>query len=353
LASGTLSDPLLFAVFVIALGVIALSLVLLAVVAALRLQLLARERRLRRVIARWQPLLARTVAGERIAVPRLLSATERELVLPLWNEVRESIRGEAEARLDALARRAKLDRTARAMLALRGPRKKRILAINTAGYLLAAECWDRLLALCRDPNPTISLTAVRAVMRVDPARALPELLPLMLARENWSLAHLVPLLRAADAGVLAETLERAMSRAAGGDLVRLLRLAEALPPDRTSTWAGRILEAGAPEPVIEAALRLVRDPRDAPLVRRYLEHPGWQVRVRAIGALEHVAGADDVARLVAALGDREWWVRMRAARTLVRLPFLGEEELSRLREAVPDRFGRDALAHAEAEERAP
>ena len=348
-----LSDPLLFAVFLAAIGVTALSLLLLAVVAALRLQLLARERRLRRVIARWQPLLARTVAGERFTVPRLLSATERELVLPLWNEVRESIRGEAEARLDALARRARLDRTARAMLASRGPRKQRILAINTAGYLLADECWDRLLALCRDPNPTISLTAVRAVMRADPARALPELLPLMLARENWSLVHLVPLLRATDAGFLAGTLERALERTAGGERVRLLRLAEALPPDRSSAWARKILDAGAAEPVIEAALRLVRDPRDAPLVRRYLEHPGWQVRVRAIGALEHVAGAEDVARLVAALGDREWWVRMRAARTLVRLPILDEQELARLRDGVTDRFGRDALAHAEAEERAP
>ncbi len=353
MASGTLSDPLLYAVFVTALGVIALSVWLLALVAALRLQLLARERRLRLVIARWQPLLARTVAGERIAVPALLSASERELVLPLWNEVRESIRGEAEARLDALARRAKLDRTARSMLASRGPRKQRILAINTAGYLLADECRARLLALCRDPNPTISLTAVRAVMRAEPARALPDLLPLMLARENWSLVHLVPLLRATDTELLAGTLERAMPGTAGAERVRLLRLAEALPPDLASAWAGKILEAGAPDPVIEAALRLVRDPRDAPLVRRYLEHPGWQVRVRAIGALEHVAGAEDVTRLVAALGDREWWVRMRAARTLVRLPFLDERELARLREGVTDRFGRDALAHAQAEERAP
>jgi len=353
LASGTLSDPLLYAVFLTALGVTALSLALLVLVAALRIRLLARERRLRLVLARWRPLLARTVAGERVAVPALLSTAERRLVLPLWNEVRDSIRGEAEARLDALARRAKLDRTARAMLASRGSRKKRILAINTAGYLLADECRDRLLELCRDPNPTISLTAVRALMRADPACALPDLLPLMLARENWSLARLVPLLRTADAGFLAEALERALSRAAGDELVRLLRLAEALPPDRTSAWARNILEAGAAEPVIEAALRLVRDPRDAPLVRRYLEHSTWQVRVRAIGALEHVAGADDVPRLVAALGDREWWVRMRAARTLIRLPFLDDQELARLRDAVPDRFGRDALAHAEAEERAP
>jgi len=346
----TLSDPLLHAVFVTAMGATALSFALLVVIALLRLRFVAHERRLRSLTDRWRPLFARAVAGDDVRDAPDLAAAERELVLPLWNELRESVRGEAATRLDAIARQVGLDRTARALIDS-GNARKRLLAINTAGHLLAPDVWDKLTRDCRDADAIVSMAAVRALLRADSTRALPELVPLMIAREDWSLTRLVPILRNADAASLGRALENALPLAEDRQLQRLLALAEVLPHDRTAPWARRILAERGNESVVAAALRLVHDPRDAPLVHRYLAHPSWQIRVRAVAALEQVADTEDLPRLVKALSDAEWWVRFRAARALTRLPFFDRVQLARLRDSVSDRFARDALTHALAEER--
>ena len=145
---------------------------------------------------------------------------------------------------------------------------------------------------------------------------------------------------------LERALGQALPAAKGVAVERLLLLAAILPMGSASPWAKVVLEDPESEGQITAALRLLHDPRDAPLIRSFLQHPDWQVRVRAIAALEPVASTEDVPYLLRALEDPEWWVRRRAARTLVRLPFLDDAGIAKLRAKVQDRFGQDALAQA-------
>lgn len=349
MASATLSDPLLYGVFVTALAVTAGSLMLLIAIVMLRLRLTRRERRTKLVLDRWRPLFAMAAAGDLGRGPAVNDA-EGELLLPLWNQLRESVRGESEASLDAFARSIGLDRTARALLAS-GNTRARLLAINTLGHIGAAEVTAELERFCHNDDAIVSLAAARALPRLDSARTLPMLVPLMLERSDWPISRLAPMLSVADTARLELVLTDALARARGTALERLLLIAAVLPQERSSQWARTALEKSENEAQIAAALRLVSDPRDAPLVRRFLQHPAWQVRVRAVSTLEAVGSAEDLPRLVVALADREWWVRLRAARTLVRLPFLNRDHLARLRDSVSDRFARDALSQAIAEER--
>lgn len=349
MASATLSDPLLHGVLISALAVTALSVVLLIAIGLLRLRLMRHERRTSAILNRWRPLLALAAAGDLSKAPPISDA-EGELLLPLWNQLRESVRGESEAMLDAFARSIGLDRTARTLLAA-GRTRARLLAINTLGHIGSSETAVELERYCRDDDAIVSLAAVRALLRLDSTRALPMLVPLMLDRPDWSVARLLPMLRAADAARLELELTNALANVRGARLERLLLIAAVLPPERTSQWARTALEKSENDAQIAAALRLVSDPRDAALVRQFVQHPAWQVRVRAVTALERVASAADLPRLVMALADPEWWVRLRAAGALARLPFLDDEHLARLCDSVSDRFARDALAQAIAEAR--
>lgn len=344
-----LSDPLLYGVFVSALAVTAVSVMLLMTIVVLRLRLTRRERRTKVILDRWRPLLAMAAAGDLSPSPPI-DDDDGKLLLPLWNQVRESVRGESEASLDAFARCIGLDRTARVLLAS-GNSRARLLAINTLGHIGSTETTAQLERYCLDNDAIVSFAAARALLRIDSANALPMLVPLMLERADWPIARLAPMLRVADMAQLELVLTDALTHVRGAALERLLLIAAVLPAERVSQWARTALEKSENWAQIAAALRLVSDPRDAPLVRRFLQHPVWQVRVRAVTALERVAGADDLPNLVAALADPEWWVRLRAARTLARLPFLSGEHLARLRDSVSDRFARDALTQAIAEER--
>lgn len=360
MASATLSDPLLHGMLVSALVVMAVAVALLAAIALLRLRLVLRERRTKALFDRWRPRFAMAAAGDLGEGPTVDDA-EGELLLPLWNQLRESVRGASEASLDAFAHRIGLQRVARALLAS-GNTRSRLLAINTLGHLCTTGAYEEasgirrslddvasLLRVCGDRNTIVSLAAVRALLRIDSTWALPGIMPLMLERTDWSIARLLPMLRSADATQLESELAGAFPSSGGVRFERLLLLAAVLPQDRTSKWARMALEKADGEEQIAAALRLVSDPRDAPLVCRFLKHPAWPVRVRAVHALERVAGAEDVPQFVEALADSEWWVRLRAARALVRLPFLDGGKLARLRDSVSDRYARDALIHALAE----
>ncbi len=362
MASATLSDPLLHGVLISALVVTALTFVLLIVIVLLRFLFTRRECRLRSILDRWRPLLTRAAAGEVVDAPQL-DAIEGELLLPHWNQLRESIRGESEASLDAFAHRIGLEGIARSLLAS-GNTRSRLLAINTLGHIGAAGAFEEdhgiertlrdvatLEPLCLDNNTIVSLAAARTLLRLDSTWALPRLVPLMVQRADWSMVRLIPMLRAADTAQLELVLADILPRVEGSALERLLLIAAILPQDRTAHWARMALEKSTDEAVLAAALRLMGDPRDAPIVRHYLQHPSWQVRVRAVTALGRVADAEDLPRLIAALSDPEWWVRLRAARALARLPFIDHEYLARLCETVSDRFARDALLQVIAEER--
>jgi HEAT repeat protein len=74
--------------------------------------------------------------------------------------------------------------------------------------------------------------------------------------------------------------------------------------------------------------------------------------VLAAKALGRIGDASDVDRLVGLLGDREWWVRYRAAQAIVELPSLGRAQLDALQAALTDRFAADILAQVMAEARA-
>ena len=191
LASATLSDPLLRGVLISALAVTALAVMLLFAIGLLRLRLMRRERRTITILNRWRPLLALAAAGDFSgALP--IDETEGELLLPLWNQLRESVRGESAASLDAFAQRVGLDRTARALLSS-GNARARLLAMNTLGHLGAIESAVKLEHHCHDDDTIVSLAAVRALLRIDSAAALPLLVPLMLNRPDWSIARLLPM----------------------------------------------------------------------------------------------------------------------------------------------------------------
>ena len=131
--SATLSDPLLHGILISGIAAAALSVVLLCVILLLRLRLLQHDRTVKAILDHWRPLLTRAAAGDSVNV-NPANDREAEFLLPLWSQLRESVRGEAELSLDAFAHHIGLYRTARTLLASTNARL-RLTAINTLGHV--------------------------------------------------------------------------------------------------------------------------------------------------------------------------------------------------------------------------
>jgi hypothetical protein len=342
------SDPILATAYWTGIGALGLTLLLGLQIIRLRILLRARERRDARALARWRPVFNAAIVGEMPDDLPALSKAERPHFIKLWVHLQASLRGDASAALNDLARRVGVERDARAMLA-RGPRTERLLATLLLGHLGDRDSWNTRRALTSSPDVTLSLSALWALVRIDPHAAAVYLTPLFIERDDGAMSHVAAILKEASApgaGVLAGLLPMLPAER----LPRALRIAEALRIDLPPAVQADAMASSDVE-LVTSALRIVATPAARDQVRGLLAHANWQVRVLAAKALGRIGDASDVDRLAALLGDREWWVRYRAAQAIVELPWLGPADLDALHASLSDRFAADIFAQVIAETR--
>jgi len=340
-------DPILAVAFWTGIGALLLTLLLGLQIVRLRIALRGRQRREARTLARWRPLLNGSIVGDSPAQLPPLLASERLPFIKLWVHLQSSLRGEASAALNGIACRLGLDADARAMLGRRA-RTERLLAALMLGHLRDRQAWPQLLRLAGMDDPTLSLTALWALVRIDPQAAAEYLTPLFIEREDWAMSHVAGILQQAGTPVAA-VLSGMLPRLDAERLPRALRIAEALRVELPAEALASAL-ASSELAVVTAALRIVGSPLLQEPVRALLAHEHWQVRVQAAKALGRIGDRSDTARLLALLADREWWVRYRAAQALVELPWLKRADLDALRASLEDRFAADMLAQVMAEQ---
>ena len=71
--------------------------------------------------------------------------------------------------------------------------------------------------------------------------------------------------------------------------------------------------------------------------------------MQAAKLLGRMGRTEDAGRLEKLLADKEWWVRYRAAKALVRLPGVTVADLEQIRLSLQDHYARDILDQAIAE----
>lgn len=108
------SDPILATAYWTGIGALVLTLLLGLQIVRLRILLRARERLDARALARWRPIFNAVIVGETPDALPALSKAERLHFNKLWVHLQASLRGDASAALNDLARRLGVERDARA-----------------------------------------------------------------------------------------------------------------------------------------------------------------------------------------------------------------------------------------------
>jgi len=329
----------------------ATTVVLFAYTLALRYATIRRLRRRRDVVARWRrTLAAATVSAASAtdgALPRC-SRRERSDLLEEWNGTRASVDGDAIANLIVLAERLGFLQVARKMLR----RRKlgvRLLAIQTLGHMRDRSEWGVLAALLDHPNTALSVTAAAALVDIDPAAAIDEVMTRVVRRADWPQTSVARILQSAGASLITQPLCRAIYTSDAATAVRLFRYSELARSESVDQLVEVILRERDEPAVLSAALQALSGQSGAPNIGALVGHGVWYVRMQAAKLLGRTGGARDVPLLERLLGDREWWVRYRAAQAIASLPFLGPSKLRAMRDRQTDPFARDMLRQTMAE----
>jgi len=324
--------------------VLLLTVGLFAAIVGIRIVQTQRGRRSERLTRRWRNLLARAIVEEPTSAPPVARLDAAD-VMSLWGYYHEFLRGDCKARLNHLGRLAGLD--IHAKRGLRSDRVRyRLLSIHVLGNLRDRETRRLLRPIARSANPYLSLAAAHALMRISPRESVTDLIAMIAQRTDWPPARVMAILQEAGPDVVSEPLASA-AISAHEAYQPLLMIYMSTSDDRTALRAIKeILMATADEQVIITALYQITHmahPDGLHVVRVYLEHPNWLIQLHAVQGIGRMGNEDDIDDLVRMLHHRKYWIRLRAAEALVKLPTMTSQRLAAIRDHQRDRYARDIL----------
>jgi len=332
----------------VALVALAAALLLLAWILVVRLRGRRRAERIARQEETWRRAMHE--AMERPVEERLPPIADGDLpeFLMLWNRLQETQRGPAAENMSQLLRDNGLDKRAMALLRS-GSVRSRLIAMSTLGFVGAEEAWPELEAIAGSSSAMLSFAAARALLRIEPRRALDALTLSIVQRNDWSVARLGCMFTELGPALVTPSLTTMLVSRPRAGLDRVVKLARFGERSRVAPIMRGWLSSSDNPDIIMAALEYVDDERELPWAKGAATHAEWRVRMAAAKALGRIGAASELNTLLDLLRDPVWWVRYHAAQALTRLHGMTPDELRLIREKARDSFAADMLAHALAE----
>ena len=339
--------PIVRFAFWLGVAVVAMTLVMLTVILVMRRLALRRERNHARAIARWRPLIVATSEGAPAAMPDL---HDRDIsgFIQVWNEVHQPLRARTTENLARLAREIGLEeRLYRILHSITF--HDRLVAVIALGHVMSEASFSHIAQHLDDKSPIMSLCTARALMQVDPVRAIPELVLRIVQRGDWSQGSIATILQESDEAIVAGPLVGALLQSNADTAPRLLRFLAGVSPASAAPFIREYLGSSADELMVSTCLQVMSVREDLDCVRPLLAHPRWHLRMQAAVTLGRFGVPGDEQPLIGMLTDRQWWVRYRASQALLGLSFISSERVQQIRAAQTDTYAQGIIDHVLAE----
>lgn len=341
------SDPKIVFAFWLGVAVVAMTLVMLGVIIVMRQMILRRERIHVDAVAFWKLIVVATPDDAAQVIPPL-PTRDVPGFLEVWNEVHEPLHGDTTPHLARVARETGLEAHLHKRLA-HGGFHNHLVAIIATGHVQGGESFHRVEKFIDDKNPIVSLCAARALMQIDPTRAVSMFVPQIVRRSDWSQGSVATILQEVGADSVSRELSEATLQANADIAPRLIRFLASVSPEAAAPIIRKTLLSSLDERLISTCLQVMTNQDDLDCVRPLLAHPRWHVRMQAAVTLGRIGIPGDEHRLAAILSDGQWWVRYRAAQALMKLSFMNSDGIRGIQQAQTDGFARDIMKHVLAE----
>jgi len=331
-------------------AIIVTSLLLLLLMIIIRFIQAVREEQRRNFMEIWNPIMALSIEEPVDELPILLKFNYINF-LAQWNVFADSVRGPSRKGLIRLAKQVGMEGVSASLLSKRSEYERTIGAMSL-GNMEDKSRWDRLQEMAEKNIGLSGQVAARALARIDPIASAPVLVPIFVNRKDWPSARVALILKDMEPNAVSIHLAAAIFTADPEQLPRLLRFLPYIERGIALQVLSDILSRNTDAEVLTACLSGIKslgDYQNIDLVKKYLDHEAWTVRVQAVNALGLLASSYDLPLLIDRLSDQNWWVRYRSAQAICNAPFVTPEQLQELKDSHPDRYARDIMAQVLAE----
>lgn len=219
--------------------------------------------------------------------------------------------------------------------------EKKLYALITLGNLRDSIAWGSILRCLDQEQAVISLSAARALVLIDPERAVNEIVPVLLKRKDWPWANVAHILKLAGPKLVCKKLFELILEIEEAKRASLLRMYGLLRCEEEYPVTAKILARATEDKVASVCLNISQDPDIIHLAREYTRHKRWHVRMNAAVAIGRFGDKSDLPQLLDLLKDAEWWVRYRAAQAILALPTVDKAFIHSLRANLNDPYADD------------
>lgn len=289
----------------------------------------------------WEPILLASLDR----IPDDLPPIEKKdqlTFLILWNYFQEILLEESKKNLQILVDLIDLSQIARKILRQHNI-KNRLLAVNTLGWLKDKESWNLLKNLINHQDTIFSLSVACALIRINPRKSTWLILPLVAERKDWSIDRCAELIKQIGMEEIADKLILQIYRTPPHLLPKMIRFLDLLLPSQSNPVVKQLLAKYEDKEIVFACLNVFKDIDDLQMVRNYLTHESWEIRMQAAVCLGKFGSEEDIDFLINTTEDPEWWVRYRSAQALARIPTMTINKLKDIGKLHSNRFSQDII----------
>lgn len=296
----------------------------------------------------WRPIMLSAMYGIPDNLPVVNKANTMDFLM-LWNHYMETV-GDSGRYMITLAQSVNIDKVVRRML-IGGSMGYRLMALKTIGNMKDSSFLEEMASLAAGDNHLLSMAAADAMAKINRTAAAGVLIKLLVRRVDWPNYKVAAILNELGSDVISWPFTQELLSAEPSVQVRSIRYLKFCDRSIVLPVLRKLVQSDSEE-VVSASLNLLgqfSDINNLEIIRSFLSHPKWYVRVQAVTALGNMGTRHDEELLVDMLRDREWWVRYRAAKALAGFAYMTEERLKTIRQNQQDHFARDIISQILAE----
>lgn len=201
-----------------------------------------------------------------------------------------------------------------------------LVLVGLLNYRHLAPSVEKLL---KNPYPPVVYAAAVALVRMDAQQfeRVWQIIPI----NDISKTALMALFVAGNPQDVDDAIQARIERSTAKEASQLLTMWGQLPSGAAQRYARGLLEQGKAESwLLSAALRMQFNPACLPVVRAYLKHPDWSVRLNAVKVMGTIGNEEDITILQELTAHPNWWLRTRAKEQLKELNSRGAQFVQHL-----------------------
>ncbi|HZK44445.1 MAG TPA: HEAT repeat domain-containing protein [Syntrophomonadaceae bacterium] len=338
------SEPRIRIILMIMLGMFITITIMLIVVLVMRRLQISEEKRRDVFIKVWSPLMTKAVENSLDTLPSIHKNNYQNFLI-LWNKYQGVLSGESKQGLNRLARTTGMDKVAADMLDARSE-IDRILAVLTVGHLRDKNHQVLLENMVQNSPGFLGQVAALSLVMINPVKAAPILVPLFSDNYEWPQDRVAALLMEMGPEAISRPLLKEIEQAEVENLPILVSYLSFAERQAAAKTIKKLFLENDNVEVLAACLKVSTNLSDRswiPLLKSYLQHTSWVIRVQAVNALSGLAAQEEVIDIIPLLSDSNWWVRYRSAQAIAELPFIDLENLETIKNTQSDQYAIDVL----------